>query len=83
MEDEMEGQGHTSESLLRQSAMWHRTLNMHCFYMSAFSTSCYVLPVTDGKIKECTSIYIKFSVQHGKSTAKTLEMLCDDLESIL
>jgi hypothetical protein len=30
-EVEMGGQGHTSESLLHQSATWHRTVNMHGF----------------------------------------------------
>jgi hypothetical protein len=49
-EDEKGGQGHTSESLLHQYAMWCRALIMHCFYTSAFSTSCFVLSVIDGKI---------------------------------
>jgi hypothetical protein len=35
-EDERGGQGHTSKSLLHQSAMRHRAVNTHCFYMNAF-----------------------------------------------
>jgi hypothetical protein len=49
--DERGGQGHTSTSLLHQSAMWHRTVNTHCSYMSAFSTLCFVLSAMDGKIE--------------------------------
>lgn len=30
--DERGGQGHTSESLVHQSAIRHRALNTHCFY---------------------------------------------------
>jgi hypothetical protein len=36
VKDEKGGQGHTSESLLHQSAMWHRAVNTHCFYTSVF-----------------------------------------------
>jgi hypothetical protein len=43
--------------------------------MSAFSTLCFVLSVMDGKIKQC--VCIKFCVKLGKSTTKTLEMLCE------
>jgi hypothetical protein len=43
--------------------------------MSAFSTSCFVLYAMDDKIKQ--RIYIKLSVKLGKSTSKTLEMLCE------
>jgi hypothetical protein len=35
-ENKTGGQGHTSTSLLHQSATWHHTVNTHCFYMSAF-----------------------------------------------
>jgi hypothetical protein len=31
-------QGHTSESLLQQSATLYRALDTHCIYTSAFST---------------------------------------------
>jgi hypothetical protein len=41
-EDERGGQGHTFESLLHMSAPWHRAVNMHCFYKSAFSISCFI-----------------------------------------
>jgi hypothetical protein len=42
--------------------------------MSAFSTSCFLLAVMDGKIERvCT----KFCVKLGKSAIKTLEMLCE------
>jgi hypothetical protein len=43
------------------------------FYMSAFSTSCFVLSAMDSKIEQ--HICIKFCVKLGKFTAKTLEML--------
>jgi hypothetical protein len=72
-EDERGGQGHTSESLLHQSAMWHHALNTHCFYTSDFSTSYFVLSAMDGKVKQC--VCIKFCVKLGKSTVKTHEML--------
>jgi hypothetical protein len=52
-----------------------RTVNMHCFYTSTFSTSCFVLSVMDGKIEQC--VCIKFCVKLGKSAAETLEMLCE------
>jgi hypothetical protein len=41
--------------------------------MSPFSTSCFILSETDGKIEQC--ICIKFCVKLSKSTTKTLEML--------
>jgi hypothetical protein len=66
-EDEKGAQGHTSASLL------HQSVNMHCFYTSAFSTSYFVLSVMDGKIKQCACI--KFCVKLSKSAAETLEML--------
>jgi hypothetical protein len=50
-EDERGGQGHTSASLLHQSATWHRAVNTRCFYTSAFSTSCFFLSAMDGKIE--------------------------------
>jgi hypothetical protein len=50
------GQGHTSESLLQPSAMWHCTVNTHCFYMSVFLTSCFILSAMDGKIEQCVCI---------------------------
>ena len=74
-EYERGGQGHTSESLLHQSATLHCAVSMHCFYSSAFSTSCFILSAMDGKIKQY--VCIKFCVKLGKSTAKTLEMLCE------
>jgi hypothetical protein len=47
------------------------------FYVSAFSTSCLVLSVMDGKFKQCVSI--RFCVKLGKSTAQTPEMLHEAL----
>jgi hypothetical protein len=47
---------------------------MHLFYMSAFSTSCFILPAMDGKIRR---VCIKFCMQLGKSTIKTFEMVCE------
>jgi hypothetical protein len=44
------------------------------FLYECFSTSCFVLSVMDGKIKQ--RVCIKFCVKFGKSTTKTLEMLC-------
>jgi hypothetical protein len=41
--------------------------------MSAFSTSYFILPAMNGKIKQC--VYIKFCVKLGKFITKTLEML--------
>jgi hypothetical protein len=46
---------------------------MHCFYTSAFLTSCFVLPVTDCRIKQRTCI--KSCVKFSKSATKTLEVL--------
>jgi hypothetical protein len=48
-------------------------VNTHCFYTSAFSTSCFVLSAIDGKIEQrvCT----KFCVKLVKSTNEILEML--------
>jgi hypothetical protein len=51
-EDERGGQDHTSASLLHQSATGHCAVNTHCFYMSAFLTSCFVLSAMDGKIEQ-------------------------------
>jgi hypothetical protein len=57
-EDERGGKSHTSESLLHQSATWHRAVNTHCFYTSAYSTSCFVLSAMDSKIEQ--RLCIKF-----------------------
>jgi hypothetical protein len=46
---------------------------MHCFYMSGFSTLCFVLSAMDGKIEQ--RVCIKFCMKLGKSATKTLEML--------
>jgi hypothetical protein len=46
---------------------------MHYFYMSAFSTSCFVLSAMDDKIEQ--HVCIKFCVKLGKSVTETLEML--------
>jgi hypothetical protein len=70
---ERRGQGHTSASLLHQSATWHCPVNMHCFYTSAFSTSCFVLSAMDGKIEQ--RVCIKFRLRLRKSATKTLQML--------
>jgi hypothetical protein len=51
------------------------TLNTYCFYTGAFSTSCFVLNVMDGKIKQ--RVCIKFCMKFGKSATETLEMLCE------
>jgi hypothetical protein len=72
------GQGLTSTSLFHQSPAWHRTVNMHCFYASAFSTSCFVLSAMDGKIEH--RVCIKFCMKLGKSTTETTEMLCEAFE---
>jgi hypothetical protein len=48
-------------------------VNRHCFYKSAFSTSCFVLSAMDGKIEQC--VCIKFCVKLSKFINKTLEML--------
>jgi hypothetical protein len=55
-EDEKGGQGHTSASLLHQSATRHCAVNTQCFYMNAFSM--------DGKIKQyvCIKFCVKLSV---------------------
>jgi transposase len=45
------------------------------FYTNAFWTSCFILSVMDGKIKQC--VCIKFCVKLSKSTTETLEMLCE------
>jgi hypothetical protein len=42
VEDERGGQGHTSASLLHQSAKWHRALNTHCFTQVLFWQNIYV-----------------------------------------
>jgi hypothetical protein len=41
--------------------------------MSAFSTSCFVLSATDGKIEQ--RVCVKCCVKPGKSATETLEML--------
>jgi hypothetical protein len=46
---------------------------MHCFYTSAFSTSCFPLAAMGGKIKQ--SVSIKLCVKLGKSNTETFEML--------
>jgi hypothetical protein len=53
MKEKRGGQGHTSESVYHQSETWHRAVNTHCIYTNAFSTSCFVLSVMDGKIEQC------------------------------
>jgi hypothetical protein len=50
-----------------------QAVNNHCFYTSAFSALCLVLPAMDSKIEQRACI--KFSVKLGKSATKTLEML--------
>jgi hypothetical protein len=60
------GEGHTSINLLHQSATQHRVVKTHCFYTSAFSTSCFLLSVMYCKIEQC--VYIKFCVKLSKST---------------
>jgi predicted nucleic acid-binding Zn ribbon protein len=72
-EDERVGQGHTSANLLHQSATRHRAVNIHCFYMTAFSTLCLILSVMDGKIGH--HVCIKFRMKLGKSATKPPEML--------
>jgi hypothetical protein len=46
---------------------------MHCFYKSAFLTSCFPLAAMVGKIEQ--RVCIKFCVKCGKSATKTPEML--------
>jgi hypothetical protein len=75
-EDEWRGQGHTSTSLLHQSAMWHHAVNMHCFHTSAFLTSCFVLSAIDGKIEQ--RVCIKFCM-----IPKPLKCFMRLLENIL
>jgi hypothetical protein len=41
--------------------------------MGAFSTSCFILSVMDGKIEQ--HVCIKFCMKLGESAIKTLEML--------
>jgi hypothetical protein len=67
--DERGGQGHTSESLLHQSAMWQHAVNTHCLYMSVFSSTCFVLSVMDGKIGQ--RVCIKFCMKLDKSVTET------------
>jgi hypothetical protein len=74
-ENERGGEGHTSATLLHQSATWHCAVNMHCFYMSAFSTSCFVLSAMDGKTEQ--HVCIKFCMKLGKSANETtFSQLC-------
>jgi hypothetical protein len=80
-EDERGGQGHASASLLHQSATYHRSVNTHCFYTSAFSNSCFILSAMDDKIEQ--RVCIMFCVNLGKSVTETLEMLHEALENIL
>jgi hypothetical protein len=80
-EDERGCQGHTSKSLLRQSAMWHCTVNMHCLYKSAFSTLCFVFSAMDGKIEQRDCI--KFCMKLSTSTTKPLKCFMRLLENIL
>jgi hypothetical protein len=72
-EDERGGQSHISASLSHQSA----TLTPFCekafLYTSAFSTLCFVLSVTDGKIEQHVRINLYMKI--GKSITKPLEML--------
>jgi hypothetical protein len=75
-DDERGGQGHTSASLLYQSATWHRAVNKHCFYTSVSSTSYFVLSAMDGKIERC--VRIQFCAKLGKSSIETLEMLREE-----
>jgi hypothetical protein len=46
--------------------------------MSAFSTLCFILSEIDGKIEQC--VCVKFGMKLGKSTTRTLEMLCEAFE---
>jgi hypothetical protein len=46
---------------------------MHYFYMSVFSTSCFVLSAMDGKVEQ--RVCIRFCMKLNKSTTKILEML--------
>jgi hypothetical protein len=39
-EDERGGHGHTSASILHQSATWHHAVTTHCFHTS--SSFCFV-----------------------------------------
>jgi hypothetical protein len=55
-------------SLPCDTVLWTRIY----FYMSALSTSCFVLSAMYGKIKQ--RVCIKFCMKLGKSTTKTLEM---------
>jgi hypothetical protein len=54
------------------SVTWHCAVNMHCFDTSAFSTSCFILSVMDGKIKQ--HVCVKFCEKLHKSTTETLKM---------
>jgi transposase len=49
---------------------------MHYFYTSAFSTSCFVLSASDGKLE--LRACIEFCVKLGKSATEILEMLRED-----
>jgi hypothetical protein len=49
---------------------------MHCFYTSAFSTSCFGLSAMDGKIEQ--RVCIEFCVKLGKSATEVFEMLRED-----
>jgi hypothetical protein len=48
---------------------------MHYIYVSAFSTSCFILPAIDGNVYQ--RVCIKFCVKLSKSATETLEMLCE------
>jgi hypothetical protein len=75
VKDERGNQGHTSARLLHQCATWHRAVNTHCFYTSAFLTLCFPLAAMDGKIGQ--RVCIKFCVKLRKSVTETFEMLCE------
>jgi hypothetical protein len=57
-------------SLPCDTALWTRSVLHECFF-----DSCFILPVTDGKIEQC--VCVKFCPKLSKSTTETLEMLCE------
>jgi hypothetical protein len=59
------GRGHTSVTLLHQSAMWYRAVSTHCFY----TTLCFILSAMVGKIKFCVKL--------SKSATESLDMPCE------
>jgi hypothetical protein len=48
-------------------------LNTRYFYVSVFSTLCFVLSAMDSKIEQC--VCIRFCMKLGKFATETLEML--------